>query len=416
MKRLLKVTALTGLLTLLKMMMGFVIAKVIAIYTGPTGMAMLGQVQSLINSFNGIVNAPVSSGVVRYTAEKHSSGYDKCSPWWRASLEWTLVLCAILIPAGFIFSGVLSEWLFQSAEYRWIVCLTAVCLPFAAVGTLFSSVINGLENYRRYIALTMISVVISSAIMIMMIIFYGIKGAFVAAVLQSSLIGVVMLSANIKQKWFSLRYWWGQTNRQARRDIGGYILMAVTTAFTAPVALILVRNIIIAYDGWEQAGQWQAVWKISEVYLSVITIALSTYYLPRLSSLTGVNEILSEVNRTAVIIIPVAMIMALSVYFCRDIIISILFTSEFSSSRDLFLVQLIGDVVKIGSWLYAYPMLSRGATKWYVTTEIIFAITFVLLALFFVSLYGVHGANLAYLINYIIYFLFMVINFKRIAK
>ncbi|NIF31119.1 O-antigen translocase [Enterobacter sp. Cy-643] len=416
MKRLLKVTALSGLLTLLKMLMGFVIAKVIAVYTGPTGMAMLGQVQSLINSFNGIVNAPVSSGVVRYTAEKHASGYEKCSPWWRASLEWTIVLCAILIPAGFIFSGVLSEWLFQSTEYRWIVCLTAVCLPLAAIGTLFSSVINGLENYRRYIALAMISVVFSSAIMIAMIVFYGIKGAFVAAVLQSSLIGVVMLFANIKQKWFTLRYWWGQTHRQARRDIGGYILMAVTTAITAPVALILVRNIIIAYDGWEQAGQWQAVWKISEVYLSVITIALSTYYLPRLSSLTGADKILSEVNKTAAIVIPVAMIMALGVYLFRDIVISILFTSEFASSRELFLIQLVGDVVKIGSWLYAYPMLSRGATKWYVTTEIIFAITFVLLALVFVSLYGVHGANLAYLINYIVYFLFMVVNFKRIAK
>ena len=48
MKRLLKVTAMTGLLTLLRMAMGFVIAKVVAVYTGPAGMAMLGQVQSKI--------------------------------------------------------------------------------------------------------------------------------------------------------------------------------------------------------------------------------------------------------------------------------------------------------------------------------------------------------------------------------
>lgn len=416
MKRLLKVTALSGLLTLLKMMMGFVIAKVIATYTGPTGMAMLGQVQSMINSFNGIVNAPVSTGVIRFTAENHSSGYEKCSPWWRASLQWAIILCAILIPAGVLFSTSLSQWLFHRNDYNWVINLTVICLPLVSLGTLFTSVVNGTENYRRYVCLAMVSVVISSMVMIVMIIYFGIKGAFVAAVLQSSLIGIVMLLANIKQPWFSLQYWWGETTPEARRDIAGYILMAITTAITAPLALILVRNIIISHVGWAQAGEWQAVWKISEVYLSIITIALSTYYLPRLSTLVGPDEIIRDVNKTAVLVIPIAIILAIIIYFSRDLIIVILFTKEFESSRDLFLIQLIGDVVKISSWLYAYPMLSRGATRWYISTEIFFSITFVLSALIFVSLYGIHGANLAYLVNYSAYFLFIIINLKKIVK
>jgi len=416
MKKLLKVTALSGMLTLLKMLMGFVIAKVIATYTGPTGMAMLGQVQSMINSFNGVVNAPVSTGVVRFTAENHGSGYDKCSPWWRASLQWTIVICAILIPAGILLSGSLSQWLFQRTDYKWVIHLAMICLPLVALGTLFTSIINGTESYRRYISLSMISIVISSIAMILMIIYFGIKGALAAAVLQSSLIGIVMLFANIRQPWFALRYWRGGANQKARMDIAGYILMAITTAITTPLALILVRNIIISHVGWEQAGQWQAVWKISEVYLSIITIALSTYYLPNLSKLVSADAILRDVNKTAALVIPIAIILAILIYLFRDLIITILFTKEFHSSRDLFLIQLLGDIIKVGSWLYAYPMLSRGATRWYISTEIIFSISFVLLALIFVSNFGVHGANLAYLINYTAYFLFIVVNFKRIVK
>ncbi|CAM6314868.1 O-antigen translocase [Enterobacter hormaechei] len=416
MRRLLKVTALSGMLTLLKMLMGFVIAKVIATYTGPTGMAMLGQVQSMLNSFNGIINAPVSTGVVRFTAEHHKSGYEKCSPWWRATLEWTIILCVILIPSTILFSGSLSQWLFQRADYYWVINLTAMCLPLAAIGTLFSSVINGMENYRRYVFLAMFSVVISSTVMIFMIIYFGIKGAFVAAVMQSSLIGIVMLVTNIQQPWFSLHYWWGATTKRARKDIAGYIMMAITTAITAPLALIMIRNIIISHVGWEQAGQWQAVWKISEVYLSIITIALSTYYLPRLSVLVGIREIFHDVNRTAMLVIPIAILLAVIIYLFRDMIISLLFTKDFNSSRDLFGIQLVGDVVKIGSWLYAYPMLSRGATRWYVSTEIAFSSTFVLLAAILIPLYGVHGANLAYLANYSAYFLFILVNFKRIVK
>ena len=69
MKRLLTVSLFTALLTVLKMACGFVIAKAVAIYTGPSGMAALGQVQNIVNSLNGLVTAPAASGVVRYTAE-----------------------------------------------------------------------------------------------------------------------------------------------------------------------------------------------------------------------------------------------------------------------------------------------------------------------------------------------------------
>ncbi|MGL4894240.1 MAG: O-antigen flippase, partial [Shewanella sp.] len=102
MKRLLKVTAMTGLLTLLRMAMGFVIAKVVAIYTGPTGMAMLGQVQSMVGSLNGIINAPAGSGVVRFTAEYKEQGFDACAPWWRAALQWVLIISTIAIPLGLL--------------------------------------------------------------------------------------------------------------------------------------------------------------------------------------------------------------------------------------------------------------------------------------------------------------------------
>jgi O-antigen/teichoic acid export membrane protein len=53
-KKLLTVTLFSGLLTLVRMASGFFIAKVVASHTGPTGIAMLGQVQSLLSIMNGI--------------------------------------------------------------------------------------------------------------------------------------------------------------------------------------------------------------------------------------------------------------------------------------------------------------------------------------------------------------------------
>ncbi len=416
MKRLFKVTAMTGLLTLLKMAMGFVIAKVVAIYTGPTGMAMLGQVQSMVGSLNGIINAPAGSGVVRFTAEYKEQGFDACAPWWRAALQWVLIISAIAIPVGLLFAKPIASGILKDVNLAWVVMATVIVLPFAAIGTLCNSVINGQQLYRRYVGLGMLSALISGGVMLAMISLHNIDGALLAAAVQAALIGVVMLISNLRQPWLKLHYWWGDVRPEARKQIGGYMLMAITSALTVPISLIWVRNILISQVGWDATGQWQAVYKISEVYLGVITMALGTYYLPRLASLSSVDDIVSEIHKTARIIIPIVAIMALGVYILRDVAISLLFTDAFRSARDLFAIQLTGDVIKIASWLFAYPMLSRGATKWFMGTEIIFALSLVILTYFFVSKMGLKGAAVAYLVNYSLYFIITFLNVKNFAR
>lgn len=416
MRRLLKVTAMTGLLTLLKMAMGFVIAKVVAIYTGPTGMAMLGQVQSMVGSLNGVINAPVGSGIVRYTAEKKELGFEACAPWWRAAVQWVLIISAITIPSGLLLAEHIANWLFQDRALAWIVMATVCVLPLSAIGTLCNSVINGQQLYRRYVGLGMLSALISGGVMLSMIVMANIQGALLAAAVQAALIGLVMLVVNLRQPWLRVQYWWGSTTKEARKAIGGYMLMAITTALTVPISLILVRTILVDQVGWEAAGHWQAVWKISEVYLGVITMALGTYYLPRLSSLVGVDAIVNEIHRTALVIIPIVGVMALGVYLLRDVAIWLLFTEEFRSARDLFAIQLCGDVAKIASWLYAYPMLSRGAAKWFMTTEVFFSIIFVIISYLLILSMGTKGAALAYAINYSLYFIFVFANVKRFSR
>lgn len=409
MRRLLSVTAFTALLTLLKMIAGFVIAKVVAIYTGPTGMAMLGQVQSMVTGLNGLVTAPVGNGLVRYTAQYHHRGYSACAPWWRASLRWVCLLLAFVIPGGFLFSRPLADWLFGNPDYIWLVWVTISILPFSAMGTMTNSVINGQQLYRRYVGLGMISVLISSCIMLIMIVVGNLKGALLAAAMQTGLIGCVMLLSSLRQPWFKIRLWWGKVGKKHRRALGCYLLMALTSALTVPVSLVLVRNILVAHVGWEQAGLWQAVWKISEVYLAVITMALSTYYLPRLSSLSDSVEIKKEIYRTARVIVPIVVAIALCIYFLRDFAISLLFTESFRDARNLFAIQLCGDTVKIIGWLYAYPMISKGLTRIYIITEICFSISFVVVSYYCVNAYGTIGASISYCLTYMSYTLIFVV-------
>ncbi|HFG2909168.1 TPA: O-antigen flippase, partial [Escherichia coli] len=62
-------------------------------------------------------------------------------------------------------------------------------------------------------------------------------------------------------------------------------------------------------------------------------------------------------------------------------------------------------VLKIASWLYAFPMLSRGMTKWFISTEVFFSLSLIILSYLFINLYGLIGANMAYATNYFFYFI-----------
>lgn len=415
MKKLLGITVMSGVMTLVKIGIGFIIAKLIAVYTGPSGMALLGQLQSLVTGVNGIANAPTATSIVKYTAENRES-YEKCSPWWRASTYYIFLITLCFTPFLILFSSDISSWVFHDAQYQWLVIITILTLPITSFGTAITSVLNGLQNFRFYILTGVLSALISGVLISIMIVLWGIKGALVAASMQYVFIGLIAFAINSRQAWMKVSYWVGRTDSRANRNILEFVLMTAVSSVVIPIALIFIRNSLVQHAGWDSAGQWQAVWKISEVYLGVLTMALSVYYLPKLASLSSAAEIKKEINSVVLFVLPVIMLAALSIYLLRDYVIYLLFTSEFKAARDLFAIQLVGDVIKVISWLYAYPMLAKKATKYFIGTEIFFGFTWVLLSIFFINKHGVSGANIAYAVNYFFYFLFVFFNLKRVVS
>lgn len=415
MKKLLSVTGFTAVLTTLKMLTGFIVVKMIAIYAGPSGLAMLGQLQSTVTALNGIVSSPLGPGMVRYTSENYTKGYAECAPWWSASVRWSLLLMLTVVPIGIYFSKEASHFLFNSTNYFFIIISLCVSLPFSALNTTIISVVNGMQDYKRYLVLNALSTMITTLIMVFLVYKFGVSGALFAVSVNMAVAGGVLLMLCHNQPWVRFRYWFTSVDTVHLKKIGSYVLMALTTALTVPISLLLVRSVIIEQLGWEQAGYWQAMWRMSEVYLSIITLSLSTYYLPRLSSLVTFDEIKKEITETAKIVIPIVTILAFIIYLFRDVIILILFTEDFKSVSGLFAIQLLGDVIKVSALLYAYPMLSKGAAKWYIFSEVFFAASFFILTYILIGYFNIKGVAIAYFVNYMLYFVFVRINFKSFA-
>ena len=91
----------------------------------------------------------------------------------------------------------------------------------------------------------------------------------------------------------------------------------------------------------------------------------------------------------------------------RSGIIPLLFSTDFLPMRELFLWQMIGDTLKIGGWILAYLMLGKAMTKLFVSTEIIFACSSIVLTYFCTQFFGFEGVSIAHLVNYALYWLFV---------
>ncbi len=400
----------SGIFSLTKIIGGFILVKMVAIISGPQGIVAFGQVQSFISALNGFVSAPLGSGLVKHTAENFDGDNISCAPWWRASLAWTSLLFLIISIPTLFYSLELSEYFFKSKNYQLIIIAILFSIPLSAFTVLIPSILNGQLKYKRYAAVGIISSILSTLISILILYFYQSNyGVIIAAISLSATNGAFMIFLIRDQEWLKLMYWLGYFKKSHIKDMGKYILMAVTSSICSPLTLMFIRNQLIESEGWELAGYWQAVYRISEVYLSLITITFSTYFLPILSRTKGTIQLFEELKKMFNIILPLTILMGISIYIFRLYIIEIAFSKDFIEAENLFKLQLIGDVIKICGWMLAYTIIAKGFFRLYIFSEIFFSIVFIGFSKIFIELYGISGANIAYLINYILYFLFLLI-------
>lgn len=187
--------------------------------------------------------------------------------------------------------------------------------------------------------------------------------------------------------------------------------MALASAISIPVSHILIRNYLTDTLSIDAAGLWTGMWRISEAYLMIVTATLTVYYLPKLSSLKNQHSIKQEIKNGQKIILPLVVVSALAIFFLRDWIIWLLFNDGFSEMRQLFAFQLLGDFIKISSWLYAYMMLAKAKVSVFIVSEILMSILFVVFTMLFVDRYGLIGVSYAFALNYTVYLLFIMVWF-----
>lgn len=404
---LIKTSLLSLVATFFKMLSGLVINKAVSVYIGPAGLAVIGQFQNFSQIALIAAQGAINSGVVKYTAE-----YGKDSP--KVPFLFSTALRISLVSSIFVgfllilFSSFFSSKILDSIDYSFIFIIFGFTIILFVLNGLLLSILNGLKEIRNYIKINIIHSLYSLIFTSLLIYFFSLKGALIALATNQSIIFFITLVMVRKHDVINWKNFTSNFDWQTSNKLFAFSAMAITSAIMVPTSQFIIRDYIATTQGMDQAGYWQGVWYISSTYLMIVTTALGTYYLPRLSEITDKIELKKEILQGYKILLPIVISCGLLIYLSRDIIISILFSKDFLPMKSLFTWQIIGDVFKIASWLLAYVMLAKSMTKLFIISEITFTLTVVGLSYLFIKNFGTIGATYAYCMNYFIYFLFML--------
>lgn len=407
-----KVFSLNAMATLVRMCAGMISIKVIATIIGPAGVALLGQLNNFNTILLGMANGGISSGITKYVSE-YKENDEEIKRLLSNALRITLIcstIAGILLIAGCI---PLSRLIFLSDEYFYVFIVFGFTIILYTLNGLFISVLNGYKKFKKYVTINILGTIFGIIYSITLVFFFGLSGALINAVTYQSIVFVVTLYLCRKEKWFTSTFFNGRLEKSIVKKYTNYSAMTLTTLALLPVCQMLLRGYVISNISASQAGIWEGMNHISMMYLSVITTAFSVYYLPRLSEITNPTELNHEIWRCYKVIIPMLLCIGISIYFLRHFILWLLFSPQFYEMEHLFGWQLTGDLFKISSWLLAFVLVAKAKTKIFIFTEVFFNLSYICICYFFLSINGIVGLNQGYLCNYILYFVTMLILYKK---
>lgn len=409
-----KVSSMTSVSTAVRMLTAFITTKVAAILIGPAGVALVGQLQNFSSIVMAIATGGINTGVTKYVAE-YKNSKNKIRIFISTALRINLTLSVLVGIVMIFLSSFLSQQLFHSEEYQLVLIIFGFTIVLYSLNTLLLCILNGFKEFKKFVTINIFASITGLTFSVSLIYFFGIIGALISVVTYQSVVVFVTIIMLTKTEWFNINYFLFGFSKLALKKYLGYTLMVLVSAFSVPVASIIIRNHITINLSLNDAGIWEGVNQVANLIFMFINSTIITYYIPRLSELKVKKDLQKEIITTAKFVLPVTLLACIFIFLLRDFVIKILFSPSFYPMRDLFFFQLIGLFFKLTSFLVATLMHAKAKTKEFVITEILFSATNVLLSVVFINLYGLIGVTIAFSINYFLYLVTMLFVFRDIV-
>ena len=407
-----KTSFLSGLSTGISLLARLISTKIVAVYLGTNGMFLLGQLKDFLRLGNTISSFGIENGIVKYVAEFEEQK-ENLSNIIGTSFRINIISAFFVSLVILAFKNQISTFLQIDFDENFYFFLLVISVISASIHTCFLSIYNGLNRIKLFVIVNIISSIVSAIILVLFVLEMQIIGAFYALVINQILSLIINIIFYTIYKPFLIQWVFKKYINEYFKKLSRFSIMAIV----GPVCLIfssfIVRDYIYDKFGADYAGSWEAMWRISAIYLLFLITTFKFYLIPTFSKLNDI-ELKKEVFKIWKLVVPIIILITTAVYFSKNIIINLLLSNEFILINSIIFFHLIGDIIKINCWVLGNIMISKAKTKSFVLFQIEWSLVFVTLTFIFIEKFGFVGVSISYFVTYIIHFSLLNIYFKKL--
>jgi len=403
-RQILRSSSIIGGASLINILVGLARNKVAAVLLGPSGVGLIGLLQSVMGTASALSALGFATVGTRQIAE--AAGREDATG--VSTARRALFLGAWLLAAA----GGISLWATRAVVAERILddpSLTTATgwlglgVALSVVSGSQGALLNGLRRLGDLARISIGSAVLASTLGIAALWIWGAHGvvAFVLAVpLASFAIGHWYVSKlpRASRQGMTLGLMAGQWRTMVRL---GAAFMAAGVAASA--GQLLVRSMVQHGLGTDALGQFQAAWMIAMTYMGFVLGAMGTDFLPRLSASihdrSAVNRLVNEQSDVTLLLAGPLLIgmVALAPW-----IVQLLYSGQFGDAVAVLRWQVLGDVCKVASWPLGFIIIAAGDGLIFMLTETLTIAVFAALTWIALPILGVQATGVAFLGMYLV--------------
>ncbi|QRK80803.1 hypothetical protein [Shewanella sp. LZH-2] len=383
-------TFLNSLIIILKIIFGFVLTKIVAVQGGPIAIAQFSQFQTILSIIQNLPNGS-SNGVVANTPNYRK--IDRIEILWGSSLVISVAIYSVLL----LISIVLFLFFELNINAYPYILIAIFLYPLYHFYSLGNAINTSYGFFNEYFFSNIVS--ISSFIFLLLISYFcfDISNVYFFALFFFPYCSFFIFHSIYKRHNSILKYFF-YADLSTIRTLFKFVFLSFISVFFTPMIIYFIREILSSEVGEYAMGNWQSIWRISEVYTSMLILSISSIILPRFSYSNTKSQIIKTFKFSLFMIFPIYLIVFFVLLIFTEQIFHLLYSESFVIDREVLIYQLIGDFFKLLGCILTFFLLSNSKLQLLAILEILFGIFFILGVSFFVSDFGALSVSIIYLL------------------
>jgi len=414
--QILKSSALIGGSSVLKIGLGIVRTKAMAVLLEPAGFGLMGLYGSIADLAGSIAGMGINSSGVRQIAAAVGSGETARIAQTATVLRRTArvlgILGALLLV---VFCRQVSLLTFGTYQRAGAVALLSLAVLFSSITGGQTALIQGMRRISDLAMMGVLGALFGTVISIPLVYFFGEQGVVPSLIAAAAMSILTSWWYSRKAQIESVAMSASQVRQEAAALLKlGFAFMA--SGFLTMGAAYAIRILVVRKLGLGAAGLYQSAWTLGGLYVGFILQAMGADFYPRLTAVAKDNRECNRlVNEQAQVSLLLAGPGVIGTLTFAPLVIALFYSAKFGDAVGILRWLCFGTVLQVIAWPMGFIVLAKGAQKIFFWTELAAAVVQVGLAWFLVARFGLAGAGAAFFGLYVWHGLLIYFIVRRLT-